>query len=65
VDETQPFNAPVIVDQHGQPARPAIDTACPTCAAGPEKRVASCGFGTPRPVCSVCGWKWEDEVFRG
>jgi hypothetical protein len=37
---------------------------CPRCGAGPEKRTASSGFGTPHPVCS-CGFEWFDEVFRG
>jgi len=60
-----PVNAPVIVDAYGKPARQAITTACPRCGAGTDKRIASCGFGTPKPCCSGCGFIWGDEVFRG
>lgn len=54
-----------IVDPQGKPARQAIDTHCPNCGAGVEKRVASCGFGVRRPVCGSCGYKWDDEVWSG
>ena len=37
------------------------DRRCPQCHAGPEKRVASGGFGTPHPVCSQCGYEWHEE----
>lgn len=55
----------VIVDASGRPARPATSEACPRCGASPEVRVASSGFGVPHPVCTVCGYEWHDEVFRG
>jgi transposase-like protein len=55
---------PAILDASGKPARTANDTGCPQCGAGPDKRGPSCGFGVRRPVCTVCGWKWEDEVWR-
>jgi uncharacterized protein (DUF983 family) len=52
-----------LVDAHGRPARQAADLPCPQCGAGPDHRVPSCGFGTPRPVCARCGYEWVDEVF--
>lgn len=58
----QPPN--VIVDPSGKPARQAVDTACPKCGAGPDKRVASCGFGTPSTLCSRCGYDFH-EVWCG
>lgn len=62
--EPQPFN-PVILNPHGQPARPQIDpdAPCSRCGAGPEKRKPSSGFGIPHPVCE-CGNEWHDEVWR-
>jgi len=61
--DDRPHQAPAIVDASGRPARQAIDTNCPRCGAAKEKRMASCGFGMRRPVCTVCGYKWEDEVW--
>lgn len=64
MSEPAPFNASVIVDAAGKPARQASDV-CPRCGEGPDKRVASSGFGPPaHPVC-CCGYEWFDEVFRG
>jgi len=57
--------APAILDPQGRPARKAADTTCPTCGAGVSKRIASGGFGVPHPVCSVCGYEWLNEVWRG
>lgn len=57
--------AGVIVAPDGTPARKAPSQACPRCGAGTDKRIASSGFGTPHPLCSDCGYVWEDEVFRG
>jgi hypothetical protein len=58
-----------IVDAHGKPARQKKDERCPSCGAGPEKRVASSGFGrTPHPICTGgCSpaYEWVNEVFRG
>jgi uncharacterized protein (DUF983 family) len=62
--DEQPVN-PLIVDPSGKPARQTLDTGCPRCGAGAEKRIASCGFGVRKPCCSDCGYVWEDEVFRG
>lgn len=58
-----PDPTPLIVDPHGKPARPAIDTSCPQCGQGPEVRGPSGGFGTPWPVCP-CGYEWKDQVWR-
>lgn len=63
--ETAPFNAPVLVDPSGKPARKAADTRCPQCGAGKNKRVASCGFGIAHPVCSGCGYEWHNEEWHG
>lgn len=54
-----------IVDASGKPARSAVSEHCPQCGADKDKRVASSGFGTPRPVCSVCGYEWIGDVWRG
>ena len=56
--------APKILDASGKPARQAIDASCPQCGAGPEKRVASCGFGVRRPCCGKCGFVWQDQEFK-
>jgi len=55
-----------LVDASGRAARrQAATDRCPGCGAGPEKRVASGGFGRlPHPICP-CGHEWPDEVFRG
>lgn len=37
------------------------DDTCPRCRAGKERRVASCGFGEPHPVCGQCGHEFIDE----
>jgi transposase-like protein len=52
--------APVIVGADGRPAR-GPDKRCPQCKAGPDRRVASSGFGVPHPVCGCCGYEWHDE----
>ena len=62
---TETPKAAVILDVHGKPARLVLTAACPRCSAGADKRIASCGFGTPKPCCGLCGYVWEDEVFRG
>ena len=56
---------PPILDATGKPARAATTASCPQCGAGPDRRVASGGFGLPHPVCASCGYEWMDEVFRG
>ena len=38
---------------------------CPQCGAGPERRVASAGFGLPHPVCGKCGHEWCSETWEG
>jgi len=67
MSDQQPAPAPQIVDAYGKPARQA-SKACPKCGAGPEKRIASGGYGTPHPVCAGgCNpaYEWIDEVWRG
>jgi uncharacterized protein (DUF983 family) len=56
---------PVVLNAQGRPARRDLVAAkrCPRCGAGPEKRVASAGFGTPHPVCGMCGWDFHGEVW--
>jgi predicted RNA-binding Zn-ribbon protein involved in translation (DUF1610 family) len=56
---------PTILDGKGRPARKAVDTLCPQCGAGEEKREASSGFGTPHTQCGRCGYEWKDLVWRG
>lgn len=57
----------VIVTPQGRPAREALKKSdrCPGsgCGKGPEKRVASGGFGARHPVCSNCGYEFTDEVW--
>jgi len=65
VSDHEPTPAPRILDAHGKPVQTATDAACPQCGAGPDKRQASGGFGVRRPVCTTCGFKWEDEVWSG
>lgn len=56
-----------LVDATGRSVRLAREDAkrCPRCGAGPEKRVASAGFGDPHPVCSRCGFEWLGERMEG
>jgi hypothetical protein len=57
-----PFNPLPLVGPNGQPARPSTaPRPCPRCGAGPDRRVASSGFGVPHPVCARCGHEWPDE----
>jgi len=60
---SEPSTRPPLVDASGRPARQA-DDACPQCGADKTKRGPSCGFGVRRPVCYVCGFKWDDEVWH-
>lgn len=67
MNETELDASSPIVDPSGRPAREALKKSknCPRCGAGPEKRIASGGFGKePHPICP-CGHEWLDEVFRG
>ena len=57
-----PERPPVIVNPQGQPARKAMDTACPQCRAPKERRVLSAGFGAPHDVCGVCGHDFEERT---
>jgi uncharacterized protein (DUF983 family) len=52
---------PGILDPQGKPARQAVDTTCPACGAGADRRVASSGFGTPHAVCGACGRDFFNE----
>jgi len=61
---TPDINGPRILDPSGQPARAAHTTACPQCGAGTTSRRPSSGFGTPHPICGVCGYAWTDEPWR-
>lgn len=56
---------PVIVGPNGQPARAAVSANCPRCGKGPDRRVASGGFGTLHPVCGHCGYEWHEERWNG
>jgi uncharacterized protein (DUF983 family) len=59
VPEREPFNAPVIVDAQGKPARQAIDTKCPDCRSA--RRRLSGGFGSPHDICADCGHDFFGE----
>lgn len=62
--QAEPFNPPVIVDAHGQPARKRLaqDDRCPRCKAGKDQRVASGAFGgDPHPICRGCGHEFLGE----
>lgn len=37
------------------------DEKCPGCRAGKERRVPSCGFGVPHPICGQCGHEFVGE----
>lgn len=50
-----------LLDASGQPVRARPDRRCPRCAAGPERRVASAGFGVAHPVCTRCGHEFVGE----
>jgi rubredoxin len=50
--------AVTLVDASGKPVK--RDTRCPQCQAGPDKRVASGGFGEPHDVCVVCGHEFQE-----
>ncbi len=63
MSEHEPQPSPIL-NASGQPARTATTTACPQCGSGPDQRQASGGFGIRRPVCTRCGWKWDDEVWH-
>lgn len=57
------FNPPVIVDPSGKPARRRQDQHCPGCGAGPDRRVASGGYGNQvHDVCSRCGHDFEEST---
>ena len=65
-------DTPVIVGPDAKPLRKPKDTSCPgvlpsgfRCGAGPDKRIASGGFGIPHPVCRVCGHEWHGEMWHG
>ena len=62
-----PDPADVLVDAHGRPLTRVRHDArrCPRCGAGPERRVASAGFGSPHPVCGRCGWEFVSEAWEG
>lgn len=50
-----------LVDGTGRPARRKVETTCPRCRAGEERRVPSGGFGLPHEVCGVCGYEFPTE----
>jgi len=60
-DDERP-TPPAILDASGKPARQAIDTSCPQCGAGPEKRVLSGGFGPVHDVCGQCGHDFAERT---
>lgn len=53
-----------ILDPSGQPARRPASQDCPRCGKGPERRVASAGFGEPYPICGACGHEFLGEPWR-
>ena len=61
--DEQPDAASALVDPYGRSARRtrAAARTCPRCGAGPEKRVASSGFGDPHPICGRCGHEFYGE----
>ncbi len=54
-----------LVTPQGKPAHTAMSKDCPRCGAGPERRVASGGFGAPHPVCGQCGHDFHGERWDG
>ena len=68
-NQEEPLSDPaeVLVDAHGRPVTATRRDArrCPQCGAGPERRVASAGFGLPHPVCNRCGHEWFSETWEG
>lgn len=59
--EPEPFNAPVLVDPAGRPARLPRTAACPQCGAGPQHRITS-GMGMVREVtCERCAYEFPKE----
>lgn len=55
-----------LLDATGRPLQKALrDSRCPRCGANADHRVASCGFGTPVPLCGRCGHTFVGEVWRG
>jgi uncharacterized protein (DUF983 family) len=63
MDDDQPDPARALVTPTGEPVHQVRDAEriCPRCGAPPGKRVASQGFGTPHPVCGVCGFDFTGE----
>jgi len=51
-----------LVDASGKPARRPESKICPRCAAGPERRVLSGGFGAVHDVCGACGHDFEERT---
>ena len=61
-DEDRPRpDAVELVDPQGKPARAARASICPHCGSGPDRRVASSGFGVPHPICGHCGYEFHGE----
>jgi rubredoxin len=61
-EEAPPFNPPVILDGHGQPARPK-NASCPKCFAPKSRRVVHHPFGQePTEVCGACGYEFEGAL---
>lgn len=59
MNEDQP-RPPVILGPNGKPARIPPNARCPQCGASADKRVSSCGFGTPHQICSRCAYAFEE-----
>lgn len=56
---------PLILDPSGRPARAPSSRICPRCGAGPERRVASGGFGGGvHDVCGACGYAFDEWTTR-
>ena len=51
-----------LVTPDGKPIALAKNAPCPKCAAGPEKRVASGGFGVVSIICGQCGYTLQERA---
>jgi uncharacterized protein (DUF983 family) len=56
MDHDGQVDEPIIVAPSGRPARALVSRDCPRCGAGPDRRLASGGYGARvHDVCGRCG----------